>query len=119
MWLAVCFILLEEACEGAPAAQAAAAAPALPSGHLSRVPQSRPAAEQQALLLTAIRVADAQDVQETELLVSPGRQPPHASARMMLAEANFYLLKYSSREASEYLGSWKFSLCTDRMCSVT
>ena len=83
VWLAVCFILLEEV----PAPHAAAV-PALASAHLSRAQQSRPTAEQQALGVTAIRVADTQDVQEIECLMSPGKQPPHFQAGMRLAEAN-------------------------------
>lgn len=104
LWLAVCFILLEEAREEAPAAHAAAA-PVPPSGHPSRAPQSRPDAEQQALLLTAICVADAQDVQETELIVSPGRQPPHSLAECVWQRPTSTCPDTHEWTASEYLGS--------------
>ena len=104
LWLAVCFILLEEAIEEVPEARAAAA-PVPASGHLSRAPQSLSDAEQQAPLFSAICVADAQHVQETELIVSPGRQPPHSLAECVWQRPTSTCPDTHEWTASEYLGS--------------
>lgn len=74
MWLAVCFILLEEVRE-APSCASLPAQPVQPdSGGLSAAQPS--ASDQQSCVNTGVDSSERGDLQETELLLSPGILPP-------------------------------------------
>lgn len=78
LWLAVCFVLLEEVQEEV-LASVSAGSPARVSGGLgsSRAQQqSCTAAAQQATVVTGVHMGEAGDVQEAEFLLSPAGNVP-------------------------------------------